>query len=556
MPAWPNGIMTATIIFGAGFSPFGNPTSSRLVVTPVYTGTKSVVWAATSTPMLPFAETASSAAGATGVATVPVVDQDGWLDDGQHGYKLWGYRLDETNTYGTAKGPTRTKYCQPLTGQSTIYFDDIPDGSLGLAAVGPVAAVTSVNGQVGAVTVAGASDTDIAALVDDPQSATAASLAATYSPLVPYRQVPPFASITLPVMATPPTVTANVSATTISGTTVDWPITLPTEGSEVAGPILAYGIVDWDNTDPNYLNALHSVSPYDDGASFYEWVTDAPIVELVYCGTGASDFRLEIDGQLAQATDYTFTSPGGGNRRIVINSGSRAVRQFRFTSHLGVPAIKLTTSIVDTVYAPAGGKRLRSFWLMDSYGQVGAQDSLEYVASGMLDIGNVLRSAVGGTGYTHANGSYPPFTDSGRLAVATRSKADLVVVAGGINDQDTTGLAAACDTVYASLRASLPNAQLVVVGPWMPSTSTQTSKAAIRDVISARAAAAGLPFIDVTGWITGSGNTGAPNGTGNADVMIDPDGTHPIGVGHQYLGARLAGEIAKVWRQPGTPANR
>lgn len=185
MPSWPSGVLTGTVIFGAGFTPFGNPTSSKLVVTPIFTGTKTVVWAATSTPMLAFAETATSGEGASGTAQLPFVDQDGWLDDGQHPFKLWGYRLDETNTYGTSKGPTRTKYLQLLTGQSTVYFDDIPDGSLGLPAAGPVATVTSVNGQVGAVTVAGASDADVAALIENPASATATALAAELATKVP-----------------------------------------------------------------------------------------------------------------------------------------------------------------------------------------------------------------------------------------------------------------------------------------------------------------------------------------------------------------------------------
>lgn len=40
--------------------------------------------------------------------------------------------------------------------------------------------------------------------------------------------------------------------------------------------------------------------------------------------------------------------------------------------------------------------------------------------------------------------------------------------------------------------------------------------------------------------LSGTGNTGAPNGTGNADLYVTSDGTHPSPAGHQYYGQQLA----------------
>lgn len=130
-------------------------TSARLAVEPMFQGTDSVVWAADGTPMLSFSETASADDGSYGSIQLPVVDQNGWLDAGQNAYKLWGYKLTETPSYGRNPGKQRVKYWQPLTGQTTVDFDRIPDGSLGLPSSGPIAVVTSVNGQTGAVTVTG-----------------------------------------------------------------------------------------------------------------------------------------------------------------------------------------------------------------------------------------------------------------------------------------------------------------------------------------------------------------------------------------------------------------
>lgn len=40
--------------------------------------------------------------------------------------------------------------------------------------------------------------------------------------------------------------------------------------------------------------------------------------------------------------------------------------------------------------------------------------------------------------------------------------------------------------------------------------------------------------------LSGTGNVSAPNGTGNADLYVSSDGTHPSTAGHQYYGQQLA----------------
>jgi parallel beta helix pectate lyase-like protein len=152
MPSWPDGVITTTLIFGKGITAGGNMTSARLTVEPMFQGTDAVVWQADGTPMLPFQEQTSADDGSYGSIPVPVVDQDGWLDSGQHAYKLWGYKLTENPSFGRSPGKQRVKYWQPLTGQTTVDFDLIPDGTLGLPVAGPTASVTSINGITGALT--------------------------------------------------------------------------------------------------------------------------------------------------------------------------------------------------------------------------------------------------------------------------------------------------------------------------------------------------------------------------------------------------------------------
>lgn len=147
--AWPVGVETTTIVFGRGIDPAGNSQPARLEVAAVFTGTKSVVWEADGTPMLPLGVREASEAGMTGSVRLPVVDQDGWVDDGQNEYKNWSYRL--TEKVGTVE---RVKFVQPLSGQATIDFDLIPDGSVGVPGSSPKPGVTSVAGLTGAITAA------------------------------------------------------------------------------------------------------------------------------------------------------------------------------------------------------------------------------------------------------------------------------------------------------------------------------------------------------------------------------------------------------------------
>lgn len=146
--SYPDGVQTVTVVFGKGITVDGTPVAATLVVEPLFGGTtRSVVWAADGTAVLPINATATTSAGALGSIALPVVDQEGWLDDGQHPITRWAYRLTET-----AGGKSRVKHLQPLAGQGVIDFDRIPDGSVGLHVSGPVVAVSDVAGHTGSVT--------------------------------------------------------------------------------------------------------------------------------------------------------------------------------------------------------------------------------------------------------------------------------------------------------------------------------------------------------------------------------------------------------------------
>jgi hypothetical protein len=147
---------------------------------------------------------------------------------------------------------------------------------------------------------------------------------------------------------------------------------------------------------------------------------------------------------------------------------------------------------------------------------------------------DVWPSGLGGTGYTQP-GAFVAFQARVQADVIANSP-DVVVVAGGLND-DLAGLGDAAALLYSTIRAGLPSARLIVLSPWAPRSIDVAAKTA---ALAAAAANAGALYVDTTSWYTGNGDAAGPNGSGNSDIYVGPDQTHPTQGGHDYLGTRLA----------------
>jgi len=144
--AWPDGVETCEIVFGKSVSTDGTDLSARCEIVPVLSGTRSVVWAETGTALVPVSAKSSADSGEESSISVPVVDQPGWVDDGQHPFTMWAYKVTEISG-----GIARQKFVQPMSGQEVIDFDLIPDGTVGVPSVAPVVSVTTVAGLSGRV---------------------------------------------------------------------------------------------------------------------------------------------------------------------------------------------------------------------------------------------------------------------------------------------------------------------------------------------------------------------------------------------------------------------
>lgn len=228
--------------------------------------------------------------------------------------------------------------------------------------------------------------------------------------------------------------------------------------------------------------------------------------------------------------------------------------------------------------------------------------TIDRVAARRLGVRSVS-SAQGGTGYItdgRANSaSNSVFGSVERVGRIVQAAPDGVAIVGGLNDEnkDLGQFAAAVKKILADLRAGLPDAPIVVVGP-QPSGGARTVGGTFADLVKATADAVascgvdGVAFVDWAGlaggrakdfhagqtywrgdtvayrgaiyrveaafWagsspaeafpnvrqvsavFTGTGKAGAPAEDGNRDLYISADGTHPTNQGSEALGDALA----------------
>jgi len=176
--------------------------------------------------------------------------------------------------------------------------------------------------------------------------------------------------------------------------------------------------------------------------------------------------------------------------------------------------------------------------------------------------------SMGGTGYSNAadaDGDNPgpfgatPYGSATRLeALAALPAMDLILVCGGANDGDLVTFPLKTTIVnarkcWSDIHDLMPDTPIVVWGiesGVYPSANAELN--ALNDAL--KAAAESHPhvtaFIDQRNpmWISGTGNSAAPEGDGNADIFVSgaPDGVHPCHAGFQYTAERLVANLANV----------
>ncbi len=149
------------------------------------------------------------------------------------------------------------------------------------------------------------------------------------------------------------------------------------------------------------------------------------------------------------------------------------------------------------------------------------------------------RCGQGGTGYiaNGGGGAKAAYTDPARLAAVIATGADIVLVVGSVNDvgQSTATMQAAATTVFSTLKAGLPNAQIIAIGVQPNSGSIPTTATSYQQPnagVKAAAAAAGVAFFDAlsANLVYGTGHAGA-NATGTLTFSGQPAANDTITLG-------------------------
>lgn len=143
---------------------------------------------------------------------------------------------------------------------------------------------------------------------------------------------------------------------------------------------------------------------------------------------------------------------------------------------------------------------------------------------------------VSGSGFV-APGRGEPMTDRVDDVVAVAP--EVVVVAGGSNDAfrgyEPAEVQAAATEVLTELRAGLPEATVVVLGPFVSVLLGGTQEDATTAAVRAAAEAAGVPFVDAAELVAS-----ATSGEQGLRPYLSADGLHPNETGYAVLAGALA----------------
>lgn len=150
--------------------------------------------------------------------------------------------------------------------------------------------------------------------------------------------------------------------------------------------------------------------------------------------------------------------------------------------------------------------------------------------------GRMVNLAVPGAGFVRGGiyGGTEGDRVGRKLSAAIAAAPDIVFLAAGYNDASyprSRVLAAARDVVL-RLRAALPTARIVVIGPWWPGpdATPPATLLALRDQLRTDAVRIGALFIDpyAEGWFSGANQQ-----------LIGADQTHPTTLGYRTIAQRV-----------------
>lgn len=366
----------------------------------------------------------------------------------------------------------------------------------------------------------------------------------------------------------PPTVTTGTSTTSFAGSTRTLPATdhrLRVEGTTllpVSGGSSYYRprktIVD---NDPG--PSPGGGQPFRISFGLYGSAFEIPVFAY---NTGVS-FRIWTDGRPGPWETY---SPADSTvRYVLVSYDTTAFRNITIESEAtgsGLAFAGITVPITSNIAPPTIGSPLKIACVTDSFGEAASgptKRSYSYlnVMCRLLGITDFANFGQGGTGLVTASAPTHGVKYIDRLAEWVAYEPDAMYIQGSINDRSdaNVGLVGpALATMLDTVTEAIPSVKrFVVTSPILAHTEDSakvTAMTAIAAEMEAVCDARGIGYVDTfnegastgaaTQWILGTGNAGAPTGNGFADIACAADAVHPNDLGHEYLGQRMAREIA------------
>jgi len=294
----------------------------------------------------------------------------------------------------------------------------------------------------------------------------------------------------------------------------------------------------WANNSA--FNVCRDASNTADVANYMSvtFATDAPVLEL-YMIRYNTKFMVFVDEQ--PALDNAIALDAAGSVSLVtVNFGTRKPRNIRIGG-FNMPFGGLYIGPTDSVWA-VQDKRPLSVALGDSYTQgtgANAQDFVWAASTFRTMNHRYWLEGIGGSGYGSTTTSATDYRMANRMnllvtrnsGVNTAAVPDNVLWALGYNDafggKTQAQIEAGFDAGYAAATYK-PN---MIIGPWTPNLpTTSTALGNVKTWLTASAATVAARYIDIASIIN----------SGNKSIYTGGDGVHPVQMGHDYLGYRIA----------------
>jgi lysophospholipase L1-like esterase len=288
---------------------------------------------------------------------------------------------------------------------------------------------------------------------------------------------------------------------------------------------------------------------YNANAWAFEFDFDGTTVDLMV-QQSSIQFRVLVNGQYVSKTGTSYAA-GSGVGYVRIAFASRAIRRIRFESEQAAGLYGANIGPTERLWKPQKPP-FPVAALGDSYsrgvgatvGGAGWASVLGHLLGGL----DVWQIALSGTGYI-TPGIYHIIGD--HLDDLLDANFKMVIFCFGINDRngDQTAIATAALSAWRGARSRCSTAPILVTGCHAgnsgPNSATTTTEATLLATFNTWADSNSffVPISASPSWIFGTGKVGTTNSSGNSDIYVSADGTHPPDAGHEYIARRCEAVI-------------